>query len=445
LSQEKDEGDQWDGAEEKNRPFPLHLHIIAACSFSKAKHGKSKTARKSHQVLPLEAAGFVRLLPGPGYAKLLTNSREDKGTEMKRLTILLLVAACSLIQLVPAAPVVQNGGFETADLSNWTYSGNYEVSSLDPHAGAQSAHFASADLATLEQVVAVVPGGTYELSFSLANFAGGENSFVVSFGGHTLDSVADTAAFGYTTVRLSNLTATTPSAALSFAFSGSAWAIDEVKLIRTDQLLENGGFELGSYSGWQRSSNNWTPPSTNHVAEGSYAGRLGSKDGNSGWRGELWQTVETEAGRDYEVSFWLKSPGYGFKELTASFAGQDLFDYARNDAPVPYGMHAGWVRATGSTADLRFAENNQGFWYLDGVSVSLVALPDISLAEAITHAPAFSAPDSHTEIAAAPEPRSLGLLAAGLALVTVAAEVRRRREGARSRSLSGTVAEGRAA
>jgi hypothetical protein len=349
---------------------------------------------------------------------------KDERTELKPFLLCIVIAA--LVGPVVPAPLVQNGGFETGDLSNWAYDGNFEISPDDANAGLYSAQLGSTGVSTLQQNLAVSAGGTYELSFSVAQFGEGANSLFVSFDGQAVDSVVNAGAFGYTDVRIANLTAASASAPLAFALSGGNWAIDNVKLTRMDQLLENGSFESGDYTGWQRSSPSANSPHTNFVVDGQYAARLGTKGQTNAPRGSLTQNIETEAGREYEVSFWLRSPGLSFKEFTAAFGGQTVFDYVRARKDFGYTRISGTFEAAGGLTELSFYEKNQASWYLDDVRVSLVAGPDIRLAEAIAAAPKLTPDPSSSPVAETPEPQPLLLVGGGLSVLGAVQRRRRR-------------------
>jgi hypothetical protein len=105
----------------------------------------------------------------------------------------------------------------------------------------------------LSQVLATTPGATYTLSFELAHDStNNENDFSVQFGGGTVFSLVNSAAFDYT---LETLTVTATSSSTTLAFFGRevpAWyELDDVSVALAGglNLVANPGFDLDTPPG----------------------------------------------------------------------------------------------------------------------------------------------------------------------------------------------------
>ena len=137
-------------------------------------------------------------------------------------------------------------------------------------------------------------------------------------------------------------------------------------------LVQNPGFEtgdltdwpvygVGSYLGVQTS--NPTPNSGNYEA---YFGAVGSLAGIS-------QTLTTVPGLNYNFRFYLASDGQTPNEFQASFGSTQLFD-STNIAASGYVLESFDVVATDAATTITFGgRNDQGYLYLDDVSVTAAA------------------------------------------------------------------------
>ncbi|HWD18451.1 MAG TPA: protease pro-enzyme activation domain-containing protein [Verrucomicrobiae bacterium] len=134
-----------------------------------------------------------------------------------------------------AQPIVQNGGFESDDLTGWTLTGNTVVYSRlgaptiynavesatagynVVHSGSYGVFLGDNQLATLAQTVSTVAGQSYLISFWLDNPAAGSGQqFQATWNGVSLYGVANPPAFGWTNVQRI-MTATSASSSLQFA------------------------------------------------------------------------------------------------------------------------------------------------------------------------------------------------------------------------------------
>lgn len=136
-----------------------------------------------------------------------------------------------------------------------------------------------------------------------------------------------------------------------------------------DNLVQNCGFETGDFSYWDLTGDT----STTFVSDSSLA-RPKSGDyfaalGSVGTDAILSQTISTEAGAEYNFSFWLASDGGTPNDFTAWWDGTAVF--SESDIPwQPYILESFTVTATSSLTTIEFdASNTPGYLRLDDVNV----------------------------------------------------------------------------
>ncbi len=156
-------------------------------------------------------------LPGGAYTANLSFTNHNTGFVQTRLFGLL------------AGELVQNGGFETGDFSDWTVVGSGSAynfvddgssSGITPHSGTYLAIFGEVgQLAYFSQVLPTSAGQSYLLSFWLYSltYTGQTtpNDFLAQWNGNTLVNSTNLSAFGWTNLQFI-VTATGPSTILQF-------------------------------------------------------------------------------------------------------------------------------------------------------------------------------------------------------------------------------------
>jgi hypothetical protein len=188
-------------------------------------------------------------------------------------------------------------------------------------------------------------------------------------------------------------------AALAVAFGATVAATALAGPVANESgpnLVTNGGFETGDFTGWTTA----VDPSFSGVDPvAAHSGSFGAFFGDFGTAGSISQSFATLVGGHYNIHLWLRSDGLTPNSLDVLWGGTTVYT-ATNLTPFAYTeIVIDPVALAGLTTLQLRARNDNGFLEVDDISVSAVS--------------------------AVPEPGSFALIGAGLAGMVA---LRRRRQ-----------------
>ena len=299
-------------------------------------------------------------------------------------------------QAVRAAELVSNGSFETGTFLGWNQSGSITLVGAPPATnGSLSAALSFGNQpnnGVLSQSLDTEIGQSYELSFDFGTngLPNIEQLLQVEVTGSNGALIRETLSAQGPPIEFNpfifNFVADSTTTELLFADRSTATAgidiqLDNVSVTSAGELVNNGSFEKGNFSGWTQSGSAnivAVPPAAKGVLSAALS--FGNQPNN----GVLFQDLDTEIGQSYELSFDFGTNGLPNieqllqVEVTGSNGALINETLSAQGPPIEFNPFTFNFVADSTTTRLQFADRSIATAgidiQLDNVSVEALAI-----------------------------------------------------------------------
>jgi T1SS-143 domain-containing protein len=170
---------------------------------------------------------------------------------------------------------------------------------------------------------------------------------------------------------------------------------DAAFAVSSGELVNNGGFETGNFSGWSWTATSFTGVTqiSSEVHSGSWALETGPTNGLP----TMSQTIQTVAGQTYTLSFWMRLDAND-NEFLLNVGGNTLAHFV-DVTQFGYTAYNYQFTASATSTTLQFGFYNQpDYFYLDDISVQATGtvVPENQTASGLVSFTDGNVADAHT-------------------------------------------------